>query len=172
MDLKVPIRICDELADSIINSTGQLDLASGEIRGVQYDDYDPKVQGLPGQREDYEFTSGLLSNNGKDVEFRVEVDSFTGNYSITPSELLELKVRAAKLFAGIAPITLVAVAPVSNEVSEPAAGSSPTADRASFSGAAGSPAGSTDSAASTAPRRQSEASAKPLGSADPRHKLH
>jgi hypothetical protein len=32
------------------------------------------------------------------VEFRVEVDAITGNYSVTPSELLELKGRAAKLF--------------------------------------------------------------------------
>lgn len=114
MDLKVRIQIVDELEDSIVNSSGQLDLASGEIRQVEYVDYDPKTLGMPGQREDYEFTSGLLSNDGKDVEFRVEVDSFTGNYSITPSELLELKVRAAKLFAGIAPSTLLAAAPVSN----------------------------------------------------------
>ena len=121
MDLKVRIQICDELAESIVKSSGLLDLASGEIRGVQYEDYDPKTQGLPGQREDYEFTSGLLSNDGKDVEFRVEVDSFSGNYSITPSELLELKVRAAKLFAGIAPSTLVAAAPVSNPPAAPPA---------------------------------------------------
>lgn len=114
MDLKVRIQIVDELEDSVIHSSGFLDLASGEIKQVEYIDYDPKSLGLPGQREDYEFTSGSLTNDGKDVEFRVEVDSFTGNYSITPSELLELKVRAAKLFAGIAPRTLVAAAPVSN----------------------------------------------------------
>ena len=108
MDLKVPIQICDELADLVIKSTGLLDLASGEIRGVEYEDYDAKALGLPGQRDDYEFTSGLLSNAGKDVEFRVEVDPFSGNYSITPNELLELKVRAAKLFAGIAPGALAA----------------------------------------------------------------
>jgi hypothetical protein len=34
----------------------------------------------------------------KDVEFRVEVDVMAGTYSVTASELLELKGRAAKLF--------------------------------------------------------------------------
>ena len=40
----------------------------------------------------------MLSNAGRDVEFRVEVDAMSGKYSVTPSELLELKGRAAKLF--------------------------------------------------------------------------
>lgn len=101
MDLHVPIAIFDELSEVVIRSTGSLDLASGEIRGVQYEDYDLKVQGLPAEHEEYEFTSGILSNAGKDVEFRVEVDIFTGKYSVSANELLEIKVRAAKLFAGI-----------------------------------------------------------------------
>ena len=98
MDLKLPIKIFDELSDSVIESTGMLDLASGEIRGVQYLDYDKDALGLPAEDESYEFTSGLLTNGVKDVEFRVEVDVMSGNYSVTPSELLELKGRAAKLF--------------------------------------------------------------------------
>ena len=98
VDLKLPIRIIDELTESVIESTGMLDLASGEIRSVEYDDYNAETQGLPAEQEDYEFTSGLLTNGAKDVEFRVEVDVTTGNYSVTPSELLELKGRAAKLF--------------------------------------------------------------------------
>lgn len=101
MDLQVPISIVDELAETVIHSTGMLDLASGEIRNVQYQDYDPKVQGLPAEREDYEFSSGMLSNAGKDVEFRVEVDIFSGRYSVSAGELLEIKVRSARLFAGI-----------------------------------------------------------------------
>ncbi len=140
MDLKVRIQIVDELEDSVIHSSGFLDLASGEIRQVEYVDYDPMVLGLPGQREDYEFTSGLLTNDGKDVEFRVEVDSFTGQYSITPSELLELKVRAAKLFAGIAPSTLLAAAPVSN----PPAAASETLHAASRTSGATPPGGAED----------------------------
>jgi hypothetical protein len=98
VDLKLPIKIFDELSESVIESTGMLDLASGEIRSVQYADYDSEVSGLPAEDEDYEFTSGLLTNGTKDVEFRVEVDVMSGNYSVTPSELLELKGRAAKLF--------------------------------------------------------------------------
>ena len=98
MDLKLPIKIFDELAESVIESTGMLDLASGEIRGVQYEGYDKDARGLPAEDESYEFTSGLLTNGTKDVEFRVEVDVMSGHYSVTPSELLELKGRAAKLF--------------------------------------------------------------------------
>ena len=98
MDLKLPIKIFDELADSVIEATGMLDLASGEIRQVEHLNYDKAALGLPVESEDYEFTSGLLTNGERDVEFRVEVDVVTGAYSVTPSELLELKGRAAKLF--------------------------------------------------------------------------
>ena len=98
MDLKLSIRIFDELAESVVESTGMLDLASGEIRDVTYDDPEQAGAGLPASDPDYEFTSGLLTNGKKDVEFRVEVDRASGQYSVTPSELLELKGRAAKLF--------------------------------------------------------------------------
>ena len=103
MDLKLPIKIFDELSDSVIESTGMLDLASGEIRQVEYVDYDKAALGLPAEDETYEFTSGLLTNGTKDVEFRVEVDIMAGSYSVTPSELLELKGRAAKLFTAPPP---------------------------------------------------------------------
>lgn len=103
MDLKLPIKIFDELTEEVIESTGMLDLASGEIRNVQYLDYDKDADGLPAQDESYEFTSGTLSNGSKEVEFRVEVDVMSGNYSVTPSELLELKGRAAKLFTAPPP---------------------------------------------------------------------
>ena len=53
-----------------------------------------------------------MSNGSKDVEFRIEVDVVGRKYSITPSELLELKGRAAKLFS--AP-------PGGHPVAEPAA---------------------------------------------------
>lgn len=98
MNLMLPISLFDELSESIIKSTGTLDLASGEIRAVEYEDHDLEADGLPADLEDYEFTSGLLSYKGKEIEFRVEVDVLSGKYSVTPSELLELKGRAAKLF--------------------------------------------------------------------------
>lgn len=101
MDLKLPIKIHSELSDEIIISTGLLDLASGEIGRIEYEDYDPKVEGQPMEREDYEFTSGLLSHAGKDVEFSIHVDRTTGRHSVSADELLEIKVKAAKLFAGI-----------------------------------------------------------------------
>jgi hypothetical protein len=101
VDLKVPIAITDELSDSVVTSNALLNLASGEIQQVQYNDYDPQALGYPFERDDYEFTSGTLSNDGKDVEFRIEVNKTTGQYSVSPSELLEIKVRAAALFAGV-----------------------------------------------------------------------
>ena len=101
MNLKVPIEILDELAETVIRSTGSLDLASGEIFDVRYEVDRPGLMGMPAVDEQYEFTSGVLSNDGKDVEFRVDVDVMRGQYFVNPTELLELKVRAAKLFAGI-----------------------------------------------------------------------
>jgi hypothetical protein len=101
VNLKVPIAILDELAELVIRSTGYLDLASGEIFDVRYDVERPGLLGLPAADEQYEFTSGVLSNDGKDVEFRVDVDVMAARYFVNPTELLELKVRAAKLFAGL-----------------------------------------------------------------------
>jgi hypothetical protein len=101
LNLKVPIVILDELTETVIKSTGSLDLASGEIFDVRYEVDRPGPLGLPAADEQYEFTSGVLSSEGKDVEFRIDVDVMRGLYFVNPSELLELKVRAAKLFAGL-----------------------------------------------------------------------
>jgi len=101
VDLKVPIAITDELTEEVITSNGLLDLASGEIQRVEYTNWDVAARGMPWEGEDYEFTSGVLSNNGKDVEFKVDVNQVTGQYSVSATELLEIKVRAAQLFAGM-----------------------------------------------------------------------
>ena len=101
MNLKVPIVILDELAETVIRSTGSLDLASGEIFDIRYEVNRPGLMGMPAADEQYEFTSGVLSSGGKDVEFRIDVDVMRGQYFVNPTELLEVKVRAAKLFAGI-----------------------------------------------------------------------
>ncbi len=101
MDLKVPITITDELTEEVITATALLNLASGEIGRIEYEDWDIDTQGQPFESEDYEFTSGTLSNAGKDVEFRVDVNRVSGQYSVSASELLEIKVRAAALFAGV-----------------------------------------------------------------------
>ena len=100
MDLKLPITLADELTDEVIASTGQLDLASGEIRRIEYEDYDVEARGLPVHLPDYEFTCGTLSNKGKELEFKVSVDRVTGAYSVSANELLEIKKRAAALFRG------------------------------------------------------------------------
>ena len=101
MNLKVPISIFDELSESVVRSTGSLDLASGEIFDVRYEIDRPGPLGMPAADEQYEFTSGMLTSDGKDVEFRIDVDVMRGTYFVNPTELLELKVRAAKLFAGL-----------------------------------------------------------------------
>ena len=75
---------------------------------MEYQDYDADARGLPWESEDYEFTSGVLSNDGKDVEFRIDVNRTTGQYSVSASELLEIKVRAAALFAGVSGKDLLA----------------------------------------------------------------
>lgn len=98
MDLKLPITIIDELSEHEIRSQGELDLASGEIRKVSYDKPEEVAKGAPASRPDYESTSGILSNGTREVEFRIEADAASGAYSVTPSELLELKGRAARLF--------------------------------------------------------------------------
>jgi hypothetical protein len=101
VDLKVKITIADEQTEEVITSTGLLDLASGDIGRIEYQNYDAAVLGLPWDSEDYEFTSGTLSHNGKDVEFRIDVNKTTGQYSVSATELLEIKLRAAALFAGM-----------------------------------------------------------------------
>jgi len=101
VDLKVKIAITDEQSDDIVRSTGLLDLASGEISRIEYLDYDVAARGLPWDSADYEFTSGTLSHQDKDVEFGIEVNKTTGQYSVSASELLEIKLRAAQLFAGM-----------------------------------------------------------------------
>ena len=107
MNLKVTIVILDELAETVIRSTGSLDLASGEIFDVRREANLPGSMGMPAADEQYEFTSGVLSSGGKDVEFRIDVDVMRGQYFVNPTELLEIKVRAAKLFAGLEGKTLL-----------------------------------------------------------------
>ncbi len=121
MNLKVAIVILDELAETVIRSTGSLDLASGEIFDIRYAVNRPRPMGMPAADEQYEFTSGVLSSEGKDVEFRIDVDVMRGQYFVNPTELLELKVRAAKLFAGIKGKTLL-------DASERAAVATPESD--------------------------------------------
>ncbi|MBZ8141305.1 hypothetical protein CLD22_15540 [Rubrivivax gelatinosus] len=101
MDLHVPITLTDELADDVVTASARLNLASGEIGRIEYHEWDVDADGLPWERDDYEFTSGTLSNAGKDVEFGVTVNRTTGQYSVSADELLEIKVKAAQLFAGV-----------------------------------------------------------------------
>jgi hypothetical protein len=101
VDLRVPIAIADELTDEVISSTGVLDLASGEIHKIVYANYSAAAQGFPWEHEDYEFSCGTLSNHGKEVEFTIQVNQTTGQYTVSATELLEIKVRAAALFSGV-----------------------------------------------------------------------
>ena len=95
MDLKVPITLNIEFSDDETSARALLNLASGEIEAIEYDDEDTK----PWKRDDYEFTSGTLSSLGRDVEFKVDVNRSSGAMSVSANELLEIKTRAAALFA-------------------------------------------------------------------------
>jgi hypothetical protein len=108
VDLKVKIALTVERSEEIANATAELDLASGEIRRVEYTDWDVDTQGQPWDAEDYEFTSGMLSHQGKDVEFGVELHPTTGQFSVNANELLEIKLKAAQLFAGLTGADLIA----------------------------------------------------------------
>ncbi len=66
---------------------------------LRYEDDAIDTRGLPARHKAYEFTVGVLSNGGRDIEFGMRVDRMSGQYSVTPDELLEIKGRAAKLFA-------------------------------------------------------------------------
>lgn len=137
VDLKVPIVITDELSEEVIMAKGLLDLASGEIFRVEYEDWDVEERGLPWEGEDYEFTSGTLSNNGKDVEFKIDVNQVTGQYSVSATELLEIKVRAAQLFAGISGRDLARGTPAA-----PASAAAPAKKAAAKGAAKSGPPGS------------------------------
>jgi hypothetical protein len=108
VELKVPIVLTVEQTDEIVHADARLDLASGEIDRVTYRDWDVAARGLPWDSADYEFTSGTLTHDGKDVEFSVGVNMTTGQFSVTPSELLEIKLKAAQLFAGLSGADLLA----------------------------------------------------------------
>jgi hypothetical protein len=110
MDLQVPIALSIEQTDEVIAGRGVLDLGSGEIRKVEYTDWDVAERGHPWDHADYEFTSGTLSHGGKDVEFGVEVNRTTGQFSVNANELLEIKLKAAQLFAGMSGADLLASA--------------------------------------------------------------
>ena len=79
MNLKVPIVIVDELAESVIRSTGLLDLASGEIFDVRYEVDRPGPLVLPAADEQYEFTCGMLSKKYQPTQLSVEVVAHDGS---------------------------------------------------------------------------------------------
>jgi len=110
MDLQVPIALSIEQTDEVIQARGLLDLGSGEIRKVEYTDWDLASRGHPWDQADYEFTSGTLSHGGKDVEFSVDVNRTTGQFSVSANELLEIKLKAAQLFAGMSGADVLASA--------------------------------------------------------------
>jgi hypothetical protein len=47
MDLKVPIILNDEVGDNVIVANAKLNLASGEITQVRYEEHDADALGYP-----------------------------------------------------------------------------------------------------------------------------
>ena len=52
--------------------------------------------------------SGTLTHGGKDVELGVDVNRATGVFSVNPSEVLEIKLKATQLFGGKSSADLLA----------------------------------------------------------------
>lgn len=94
--MRIPIFISDELTDNIIESEGLLDLDSGEVTHIKYLNYNVEKDGVPALKKDYEFTSGILRKDEKELEFALSVKN--GSYSVSPDELEELKEKSIKLF--------------------------------------------------------------------------
>lgn len=99
MSKKVPIVLKDELLDDEIMSNAQMDLDTGEITSIEYIDYSLKEDGLPAANPDYTCTSGIIKFQDKEVEFAIDVDTSSGDYSINVDELEEIKEKAMKLLS-------------------------------------------------------------------------
>lgn len=103
MDILIPIIIQDEFLDNDIISHAKMNLASGEITDIIYEDYDFKKKALPALHTDYICTSAVMTipqgNEKREIDFAVEVDTQTGEYSVNPTELEEIKEKAAHLIA-------------------------------------------------------------------------
>lgn len=100
--MQLPIVICDECDELLIKAHARLDISTGNIKIVQYIDYDVKKMGFPASREDYDFSNGVLKNGEKEVEFAVSVDKKSQGYFVEEEELEELKRTASALFSGTA----------------------------------------------------------------------
>lgn len=94
--MRIPVSIYDELSNDVIESEGLLNLDSGEITNIKYLDYDISKEGLPFKKKDYEFTSGILRKDNKEMEFTLSIEN--GNYCVNTDELVELKEKSIKLF--------------------------------------------------------------------------
>lgn len=99
MDKKIPIILQDELEDEVITSHAFMNLASGEISDIKYENYNVKTEGLPAKNSQYTYTCGTMRFQDKEVEFVIEVDTSTGEYSVNTDELQELKEKAAELLS-------------------------------------------------------------------------
>ncbi len=104
METIVDIVIYDELAEDVIQSNAKLNLQSGCISDVKYIDYSVKEEGIPSDRDDYEFTSGLLSFDKKELEFAISV--VDDEYVLSEKELSEVKEKILKLSKNISSMSV------------------------------------------------------------------
>lgn len=104
METIVDIVIYDELAEDVIQSNAKLNLQNGCISDIKYIDYSIKEEGLPADRDDYEFTSGLLSFDKKELEFAISI--VDDEYVLSEKELSEVKEKILKLSKNISSINV------------------------------------------------------------------
>lgn len=97
MNKDIDVQIFDEIGDeTIIKSTGKLNLETGSISGVvpETDCGFPNVSKHP----DYNFSYGLLLLNGKELEFTLNIEK-NAQYRIPTNEFNEVKEKAVKLLS-------------------------------------------------------------------------
>lgn len=86
------IKLFDELSETIVNSEANLNLKTGLISNVVYQNpfeyYNDMKNDRPFQEQTYEFTAGQLSVKGKNIDFNVDT---TTDYVVQEKELQKLQ---------------------------------------------------------------------------------
>ena len=89
----------DAMRRDLLDAVQQIERVSAELQATVMD-----VRMLP-MRHVFErfprLVRDLARAQGKDVEFSVEVNRTSGRFSVSANELLEIKLKAAQLFAGL-----------------------------------------------------------------------
>lgn len=89
----IKITIYDDMEDYAIESSGQLNCATGIVSNIEYKDYDVAKKGSPATKEGYFDSYGVFSfevnSEKKDIELVVLANK--DGYSVSRGELQEIQ---------------------------------------------------------------------------------